>query len=53
MPSVWFPIMLAIVTQPGSPTTLTGAVRDDAGRPVAGANVFISTAAPRKGVGVL
>jgi hypothetical protein len=52
MASPWIPILLMVVTQPASPT-LTGTVRDDTGRPVAGANVFISTAAPRKGVGVL
>ena len=48
-----FQSMLAIVTQPPSATTLTGGVRDDAGQPLAGAIVFISTAAPRKGIGVL
>jgi hypothetical protein len=53
MPGLTFPLLLAVVTQVPSPTTLTGTVRDEAGRPVAGANVFISTAAPRKGVGVL
>jgi hypothetical protein len=53
MPSLWLPILLTIATQPAFTTTLTGMVQDDTGRPVAGANVFISTAAPRKGVGVL
>jgi hypothetical protein len=53
MPSLLLTILLTIVTQPASTTTLTGTVPDDTGRPVAGANVFISTAAPRKGVGVL
>lgn len=53
MPSPWLPLLLAVVTQPASATTLMGTVRDDTGRPVAGANLFISTAAPRKGVGVL
>jgi hypothetical protein len=33
--------------------TLTGVVQDKAGRPVAKAAVFVRTAAPRKGVGVL
>jgi len=33
--------------------TLTGVVQSDAGQPLTGATVFISTAAPRKGVGVL
>lgn len=53
MPSFWFPMLLTIVTQSASTTTLTGIVRDDEGRPIAGATVFISTAAPRKGLGVL
>jgi protocatechuate 3,4-dioxygenase beta subunit len=33
--------------------TLTGVVRDKAGRPVPNATVFVRTAAPRRGVGVL
>jgi hypothetical protein len=33
--------------------TLTGMVRNEAGRPLRHANVFISTAAPRQGTGVL
>jgi hypothetical protein len=33
--------------------TLTGVVADKAGRPVPKATVFVRTAAPRKGVGVL
>jgi hypothetical protein len=33
--------------------TLTGIVQGEAGRPVAGATVFIRTAGPRQGVGVL
>jgi hypothetical protein len=53
MQGLCLPILLAVVTQPSTPTTLTGIVQDDAGQPIAGANVFISTAAPRKGVGVL
>jgi hypothetical protein len=32
---------------------LTGIVQDEQGRPLAKATVFIRTAAPRKGVGVL
>jgi hypothetical protein len=35
------------------PLTLTGVVRDAAGRPLPKATVFIRTAGPRKGVGVL
>jgi hypothetical protein len=33
--------------------TLTGVVQDDRGRPLVKATVFIRTAAPRQGVGVL
>jgi hypothetical protein len=33
--------------------TLTGIVTDKEGRPLPGATVFVRTAAPRKGVGVL
>jgi hypothetical protein len=33
--------------------TLAGMVENDAGRPVAGATVFIRTAGPRQGVGDL
>jgi hypothetical protein len=33
--------------------TLTGIVRDDSGRPLAKATVFVRTAAPRHGVGIL
>lgn len=47
------PLLLLVVGQATSPTTLTGVVRDEMGRPIVGASVFISTAAPRKGVGVL
>jgi len=32
---------------------LTGTVRDDAGEPLPGASVFIYTAAPKEGVGLL
>jgi hypothetical protein len=53
MANLWLPILLTIAAEPASATTLTGAVRDGAGQPIAGADVFISTAAPRKGIGVL
>jgi hypothetical protein len=33
--------------------SIIGVVEGDAGKPLKGATVFISTAAPRKGVGVL
>ena len=33
--------------------TLTGAVTDKEGRPLPKATVFVRTAAPRKGIGVL
>ncbi len=52
MSGFWFSLLLTTVTQV-SPSTLTGAVHDEIGQPVPGASVFISTAAPRKGVGVL
>lgn len=32
---------------------IAGTIETEAGRPLKGATVFISTAAPRKGVGVL
>ena len=38
---------------PDEALQLAGTVLSDAEKPVAGANVFISTAGPRKGVGVL
>ncbi|QDV37525.1 hypothetical protein [Tautonia plasticadhaerens] len=47
------PLLLAAVAQVASPGPLSGTVQDDQGRPVAGATVFVSTAAPRQGVGVL
>ena len=45
----------ALAADPSAPErlTLTGVVRDGEGRPLAGATVFVRTAAPRKGVGVL
>jgi hypothetical protein len=46
-------MMLVVAAQTPSPAILTGAVRDQTGKPIAGATVFISTAAPSKGVGVL
>ncbi len=51
MLALW--MCLAAVTQTPAPWTLTGTVQNDQGRPLAGATVFISTAAPLKGVGVL
>jgi hypothetical protein len=47
------PMLLAVIAQTGSPDLLNGIVQDDGGKPVAGAAVFISTAAPRTGLGVL
>lgn len=46
---------LALAAEPAGTTrlTLTGVVQDDHGRPLAKATVFIRTAAPRQGVGVL
>ena len=37
----------------GRPVTLSGTIADEQGRPLARAKVFIRTAAPRKGVGIL
>ena len=38
---------------PAQGLTLTGVVQDQAGRPVPRATVFVRTAGPREGVGVL
>ena len=53
MPSLWLPILLAIVTQPASATTLTGAVRDDAGRPGRRGQCLHQHGRAPQGVGVL
>jgi hypothetical protein len=47
--------MLVAASLTASPQllNLTGTVQDTAGQPLANATVFIRTAAPRKGVGVL
>jgi hypothetical protein len=48
--------MLAIVclaAEPDGRPSLTGVVQDEKGSPLPKATVFIRTAAPRKGVGVL
>jgi hypothetical protein len=48
-------VLAAALTAEPAPRglTLTGVVTDKAGRPLPGATVFVRTAAPRKGVGVL
>ena len=46
-------LAVALAAGPADRPTLTGVVRDDAGRPLTGATVFVRTAAPHKGVGVL
>ena len=46
-------ITIAFSADPTAKPAITGVVQDDKGRPVAGATVFVRTAAPRKGVGVL
>jgi hypothetical protein len=38
---------------PAQRLNLTGVVQDETGRPLAKATVFVRTAAPRQGVGVL
>ncbi len=42
-----------LAADPAARPTLTGVVLDEQDRPLAKATVFIRTAAPRKGVGVL
>jgi hypothetical protein len=49
----WATLILAATSPLAPPTTLTGSVLDARGQPVPNAHVFISTAAPRRGVGVL
>jgi hypothetical protein len=46
---------VCLTSDPASATrpTLTGVVKDASGNPLAKATVFIRTAAPRHGVGVL
>jgi hypothetical protein len=53
MLTTWASLILGACVSLATPTKLTGTIRNEAGRPIAGANVFISTAAPRQGVGVL
>ena len=45
-------LAVALAGEPKGPM-LSGTVVDEAGKPIAEATVFIRTAAPRKGVGVL
>jgi hypothetical protein len=46
-------IALTLIQFPAKGAALTGVVKDDSGRPIAKATVFIRTAGPRQGVGVL
>ncbi len=46
-------VAFAVTQSSTAGPTLSGVVRDDAGGPISVATVFIRTAAPRKGVGVL
>jgi hypothetical protein len=46
-------IALTIAGPTETGQTLTGVVRDEAGKPVPQATIFIRTAGPRRGVGVL
>jgi hypothetical protein len=49
-------LLLAVAISADRPSkgpTLAGVVQDRSGRPVPRATVFVRTAAPRKGVGVL
>jgi hypothetical protein len=45
-------VFVALAPVTAAPT-LEGTVADEQGKPVAGATVFLYTAAPKKGVGVL
>ena len=42
-----------LAADPAPRASISGTVRDARGRPVARATVFVRTAAPRQGVGVL
>jgi hypothetical protein len=57
MPTLFTLAALAVSFLPAAKVNarpnLTGIVQDDKGKPLAGATVFISTAGPRQGVGVL
>jgi hypothetical protein len=44
---------VALVADPADRPDFSGVVQDDKGRPLAKATVFVRTAGPRKGVGVL
>jgi hypothetical protein len=44
---------IAAFPAPAKGLTVTGVVRDEAGTPIPKATVFIRTAAPRRGPGVL
>jgi hypothetical protein len=46
-------VCLAADPAPASRPTLHGFVKDSSGKPLSNATVFIRTAAPRHGVGVL
>jgi hypothetical protein len=48
-----FLVAAVFAGDPAPGLTLSGVVQDAAGRPLPKATVFIRTAAPRKGVGVL
>ena len=48
-----FIVAILVAQSPVKGPTLTGVVKDPSGLPLAKATVFIRTAAPRHGVGVL
>lgn len=49
-----FPFILLTLLAGADPRpNLTGSVVDDAGKAVSGARVFLATAAPRQGIGLL
>jgi hypothetical protein len=54
LPGLFLLLVTGISDEPApSPSTIVGVVRDEAGRPLAEATVFVDTAVPRVGVGVL
>ena len=46
-------VLAVLIAAPQPAARMEGAVTDEQGKPVAGATVFLYTAAPKKGVGVL
>jgi protocatechuate 3,4-dioxygenase beta subunit len=53
MTAIMATLAALVAAAPAPAAQLDGAVTDEQGKPVAGATVFLYTAAPKKGVGVL